>query len=89
MPLNTIDFPLIEWYTLYCQEGDRKTMTGQAGRGGPMEVMGMTNEQYKGFLLNELEDWEEILEIAKEEKAEKTIKKAEKQIRKINEMLKF
>lgn len=65
------------------------TMTGQAGKGEPMEVMGMTNEQYKGFLLNELEDWEEILEIAKEEKAEKAIRKAEKQIRKINEMLKF
>ena len=26
--------------------------------------MGMTNEQYKGFLLNELEDWEEALERA-------------------------
>ncbi len=54
-----------------------------------MQDMGMTNEQYKGFLLNELEDWEEVLEIAKKEKAEKTIGKAEKQIRKINEMLKF
>lgn len=51
--------------------------------------MGMTNEQYKGFLLNELEDWEELLEMAREENAEKSIKKAEKQIRKINEMLKF
>ena len=51
--------------------------------------MGMTNEQYKGFLLNELEDWEEVLESAKAEGATKTVQKAEKQIRKINEMLKF
>ncbi len=54
-----------------------------------MEEMGMTNEQYKGFLLNELEDWEEVLEKAKEENAENTVKKAEKQIRKINKMLAF
>lgn len=54
-----------------------------------MDDMGMTNEQYKGFLLNELEDWEEVLETAKEEGATKTILKAEKQIKKINEMLKF
>ena len=51
--------------------------------------MGMTNEQYKGFLLNELEDWQEILETAKEEGAEKTVKTAEKKIKKINEMLEF
>lgn len=51
--------------------------------------MGMTNEQYKGFLLDELEDWEEVLELAKEEKNVKTIAKAEKQIKKINEKLKF
>ena len=31
-----------------------------------MEEMGMTNEQYKGMLLDELEDWQEVLEIAKE-----------------------
>lgn len=51
--------------------------------------MGMTNEQYKGFLLDELEDWEEVLELAKEENNQKVIKKAEKQINKINEKLKF
>ena len=28
-----------------------------------MEEMGMTNEQYKGMLLDELEDWQEVLEI--------------------------
>lgn len=54
-----------------------------------MEEMGMTNEQYKGILLDELEDWEEVLELAKETGAEKVIKKAEKQIKKINEKLKF
>lgn len=54
-----------------------------------MDEMGMTNEQYKGFLLNELEDWEEVLENAKEEKAERTIKKAEKQIKKLQKMLEF
>ena len=31
-----------------------------------MEEMVMTNEQYKGMLLDELEDWQEVLEIAKE-----------------------
>ena len=49
--------------------------------------MGMTNEQYKGMLLDELEDWQEVLEIATDN--DKIIKKAEKQIQKINEKLKF
>lgn len=54
-----------------------------------MESMGMTNEQYKGMLLDELEDWQEVLELAEEEHNEKVIRKAEKQIAKINEKLKF
>lgn len=54
-----------------------------------MEEMGMTNEQYKGMLLDELEDWQEVLEIAKETDNDKIIKKVEKQIQKINEKLKF
>ena len=54
-----------------------------------MEEMGMTNEQYKGMLLDELEDWQEVLEIAKETDNDKIIKKAEKKIQKINEKLKF
>lgn len=56
-----------------------------------MEVdnMGMTNEQYKGLLLDELEDWEEILDYAKEDGNERIQKKAQKQIDKINEKLKF
>ena len=51
--------------------------------------MGMTNEQYKGILLDELEDWQEVLELAEEEHNGKVIKKAKKQIDKINEKLKF
>ena len=51
--------------------------------------MGTTNEQYKGILLDELEDWQEVLELAEEEHNEKVIKKAQKQIDKINEKLKF
>lgn len=54
-----------------------------------MEDMGMTNEQYKGMLLDELEDWQEVKELAEEEKNEKIVRKAEKQIQKINEKLKF
>ena len=54
-----------------------------------MEDMGMTNEQYKGMLLDELEDWQEVKELAEEEGNEKIVKKAEKQIQKINEKLKF
>lgn len=56
---------------------------------GEMEDMGMTDNQYKGFLLNELEDWEEVLEKAREENAVNTAKKAEKQIQKIKRMLEF
>ena len=54
-----------------------------------VEEMGMTNEQYKGMLLDELEDWEEVLELAKESDNKKIIAKAQKQIEKINEKLKF
>ena len=53
------------------------------------EEMGMTNEQYKGMLLDELEDWEEVLALAEESKDNKIIAKAQKQIEKINEKLKF
>lgn len=56
---------------------------------GMEEEMGMTNEQYKGMLLDELEDWQEVLDLAIEEQNEKIRKKAEKQIAKINEKLKF
>lgn len=58
-------------------------------KGVIMEEMGMTNEQYKGMLLDELENWREVLELAKKENSEEVKKKAEKQIEKINEKLKF
>lgn len=45
-----------------------------------MEEMGMTNEQYKGMLIDELEDWQEVLELAKESDNQKII---EKQINKL------
>ena len=51
--------------------------------------MGMTDNQYKGMLLDELEDWQEILELAIEAKNADIQKKVEKQIAKINEKLKF
>ncbi len=53
------------------------------------DSMGMTNEQYKGMLLDQLEDWQEILDLAIEAKNTEIQKKAEKQIEKINEKLKF
>ena len=53
------------------------------------EEMGMTNEQYKGMLLDQLEDWEEILDMAKTAGNTEIQKKVEKQIPKINEKLKF
>ena len=53
------------------------------------EELGMTNEQYKGMLLDELEDWEEVAELALRNNDADVQKKAEKQIAKINEKLKF
>ena len=59
--------------------------------GDSMEAdnMGMTNEQYKGMLLDELEDWEEVKQLAEEAGNKKIKTKADKQIKKINEKLKF
>lgn len=51
--------------------------------------MGMTNEQYKGMLLDELEDWEEVKQLAIEDGNARIQNKAQKQIDKINEKLKF
>ncbi len=41
-----------------------------------VEEMGMTSEQYKGMLLDELEDWEEVLALAEESGNEKIKAKA-------------
>lgn len=51
--------------------------------------MGMTNEQYKEMLLDELEDWQEVKELAVKTNAKEIEEKADKQIAKINEKLKF
>ncbi len=51
--------------------------------------MGMTNEQYKGMLLDQLADWQRILDLAIKAGNTEIQKKAEKQIAKINEKLKF
>lgn len=53
------------------------------------DPVGMTNEQYKGMLLDELEDWEEVASLAIKNNDTDVQKKAEKQIAKINEKLKF
>ncbi len=53
------------------------------------DSVGMTDNQYKGMLLDELEDWQEILDLALEAGNTEIQKKAEKQIAKINEKLKF
>ena len=75
-------------YNYNCQEGNRLIIADRQ-KGEKMEDMGMTNEQYKGFLIDQLEDWEEVLELAEQSNDEKVIKKAKKQIKKINEKLKF
>ena len=54
-----------------------------------VEEVGMTNEQYKGMLLDEIEDWEEVLTLAKVFNNKKIMAKARKQIEKINRKLEF
>lgn len=56
---------------------------------GGEDSMGMTDNQYKGMLLDELEDWQEVLDLAVKAGNTDIQKKAEKQIAKINEKLKF
>lgn len=51
--------------------------------------MGMTDSQYKGMLLEELEDRERILKMAKEAGNAEIQAEVENQIAKINEKLKF
>lgn len=53
------------------------------------EPMGTTNEQYKGMLIDELADWEEILKLAQEGEHEEIAERVKKQIARINEKLKF
>ena len=51
--------------------------------------MGMTDNQYKGMLLDQLEDWQEILDMIGEADDDEIREKIEKQIKKINEKLRF
>lgn len=51
--------------------------------------MGMTDSQYKGMLLEELEDRKRILKMAKEAGNTEIQAEVEEQIAKINEKLKF
>ena len=63
-------------------------MAGQISRlpdGG--EEMGMTDMQFKAYLLEQLENWQEVLELAKKAGNTEVIEKAEKQITKINNAL--
>ena len=53
------------------------------------DPMGMTDNQYKGMLLDQLEDWQEVLDLAIKAGNTEIQEKVEKQIRKINEKLKF
>lgn len=54
-----------------------------------VDTVGMTNEQYKGMLLDELEDWEEVKKLADSEGNTTIANFAQKKIDKINEKLKF
>ena len=56
---------------------------------GGYDSMCMTDNQYKGMLLDQLEDWQEVLDLAVKAGNTEIQEKVEKQIRKINEKLKF
>lgn len=51
--------------------------------------MGMTNEQYKGFLLTQLKSWKRVLALAIEAGDTKVQKEVENEIETLNDMLKF
>lgn len=51
--------------------------------------MGMTDTQYKGMLLDQLEAWKRILDMALKAKNTEIQNEVEKQIAIINEKLKF
>lgn len=53
-------------------------MTEQVEKGGPMEVMGMTDNQWKDNLRIQLENWEEIEELLNSKKTEEALKKIQK-----------
>ena len=51
--------------------------------------MGMTDSQYKGMLLEDLENWQRALELAVAAGGRELQEFAEKQIAKINQKLKY
>lgn len=53
------------------------------------EEMGMTNEQYKGFLLDQLADLRRILKLVTKAGNAEAQEEVEDQIAKLNEKLKF
>lgn len=53
------------------------------------ELITKEGDQYKGMLLDQLEDWQEVLDLAIKAGNTEIQEKVEKQIRKINEKLKF
>ncbi len=53
------------------------------------DSVGMTDNQYKGMLLDQLEVWQRILDMAIEAGNSEIRKEVEKQIAKTNEKLKF
>ena len=53
------------------------------------EHEGMTDLQYKGMLLDELENWQKVYDLAMDAGNTEIQNKAKKQVEKINEKLKF
>lgn len=53
------------------------------------EEMGMTDTQFKSFILTQLMSWKEVLELVVKTGDTETVKKVEAQIAALNEMLKF
>lgn len=56
-------------------------------RGG--DEMGMSDAQFKTYLLEQLENWQNILKMAKKHQVLEIQEEAEKQIDKINKALQF
>lgn len=50
--------------------------------------MGMSDSQYKGMLLDQLQDWEDVLELLKSGDLAKLQQRVEQQIEKTNQKLK-
>lgn len=53
------------------------------------EEMGMTDNQYKGFLLNQLKSWKKLLDLAIKAGNTEIQEHAEIEIETLNDMLKF